>query len=316
MSLHSFDPDIAARVGIAAATIYKNFVFWCQKNLANQKHIIDGYVWTYNSRRAMRELFPYLSDSQIKTALAKLVQEGLLVVGEHNKSRMDRTNWYAVAESSEWLVTSGGKSPDDWSKIANGLAKDRQPIPDSKPDGKPDGKHGLFPDQEIPCSKKKDAGAEAAFDEFWAIYPRKVKKPSALKAFKAALKKATAAQITAGAKAYADHCKKKGTEAGFIAHASSWLNDERWNDEIPGQIRPSGNGEADELEREADAEFRSGNHAQAAVLRMKAQVKRGLPPDVLMLRKELRALELTNTQHGVDLLKRAIEWAEARYVPN
>lgn len=138
LSLHSFDPDVACKVGINAAVIYQNFVFWCQKNAANRKQIRDGYVWTYNSRRALSELFPYLTESQIKTAISKLLEVGLLVKGEYNVAAYDKTNWYSPAVSAEWVSAIGQKSPMDWSKIANGLAKNRQPIPDSKPDSKPD----------------------------------------------------------------------------------------------------------------------------------------------------------------------------------
>jgi hypothetical protein len=60
------------------------------------------------------------------------------VKGEYNVAAYDKTNWYSPAMSAEWVSAIGQKSPMDWSKIANGLAKNGQPIPDSKPDSKPD----------------------------------------------------------------------------------------------------------------------------------------------------------------------------------
>lgn len=139
MGLHSFDPIIAAKVGVNAAVIYQNVVFWAEKNKANGRHIKDGYVWTYNSRRAFSELFQYLSESQIKTALTKLIDAEFLVKGDYNKASYDRTNWYAPTVSAEWLQSAiGQKSPMERTEIANGLDKNRQPIPDSKPDDKPD----------------------------------------------------------------------------------------------------------------------------------------------------------------------------------
>ena len=33
--MHSFDPMVAERVGVNAAVIYQNFLFWCEKNKAN-----------------------------------------------------------------------------------------------------------------------------------------------------------------------------------------------------------------------------------------------------------------------------------------
>ena len=148
MSLHSFDPEIAARVGTNAAVLYQNILFWTQKNAANKKHIRDGYVWTYNSRAAFSVLFPYLTQSQIRTAMQKLVDSGLVIRGEYNAMMYDKTSWYAVAESANWLDSPiGQKSPMDRSEIANGLARNRQPIPDSKPDIREDTNVSSTPDK-------------------------------------------------------------------------------------------------------------------------------------------------------------------------
>lgn len=124
MSLHSFDPKIAKKVGLNAAVIYQNIVFWTAKNLANDKHCHDGCVWTYNSVRAWTDLFPYLTENQIRTALAKLVDAGLVVEGNYNKIRADRTKWYGVL-----IELHLGKN-------TNAFGKKPEPIPDSKPDSK------------------------------------------------------------------------------------------------------------------------------------------------------------------------------------
>ena len=137
--MHSFDPDIAQRVGVNAAVIYQNIFWWTKKNAANGKHIKDGYVWTFNSRTAFAKLFPYLTVSQIKTALLKLCDSGLIVKGEYNALGLDRTNWYAPTESANWIAGAiGQKSPIDWSEKANGLVTEGQPIPVVNTDIKPD----------------------------------------------------------------------------------------------------------------------------------------------------------------------------------
>ena len=209
--MHSFDPMVAERVGVNAAVIYQNFLFWCEKNKANKRHIRDGYVWTYNSTRALSELFPYLTQSQIKTALSKLVDEGLIVKGEYNLASYDRTSWYSPKVTSEWLSPIGQKSPMEQTEIANGLAENRQPIPDGKPDNKPD---------EIYIYH---------FEDFWSAYPRKIGKGNARKAFASAMKKASIEEISSGLNAQLEILSAK--EQKYIPHASTWLNGERWNDE-------------------------------------------------------------------------------------
>ena len=69
------------------------------------------------------------------------------------------------------------------------------------------------------------------FDEtFWPMWPRKVDKANAEKAFVKACKKEDPEIIIAGLKNQLDMFNKK--EKQFIPHASSWLNAERWKDEI------------------------------------------------------------------------------------
>jgi len=137
MSRHSFDPEIAKQVGVNAAVIYQNMIFWCEKNFANGRHIHDGYCWTYNSRRAWSDLFVYFSEAQIRTAIDKLVSTGLVVKGDYNQNRYDRTAWYAPTETANWINKIVGENkPADWLKIANGSDEKGQPIPDINTDDK------------------------------------------------------------------------------------------------------------------------------------------------------------------------------------
>ena len=69
------------------------------------------------------------------------------------------------------------------------------------------------------------------FDEFWSLYPRKIAKAAARKAWC----KLSAEQQLMAAKAIDTHCqywKAKETELEFIPHASTWLNGERYEDEL------------------------------------------------------------------------------------
>lgn len=71
----------------------------------------------------------------------------------------------------------------------------------------------------------------AAFDEFWQMYPRKVSKDGAEKAWRAAIKRgAKVSDILDGAQARVEWWRKSRTEMRFIPHASTWLNQSRWQD--------------------------------------------------------------------------------------
>lgn len=66
------------------------------------------------------------------------------------------------------------------------------------------------------------------FDLFWTVYPRRVGKLAAMRAYQKARVMATADEILAGVEVYKRHLPD---EDRFIAHASTWLNQGRWMDE-------------------------------------------------------------------------------------
>jgi hypothetical protein len=68
-----------------------------------------------------------------------------------------------------------------------------------------------------------------SFNTFWDTYPRHKSKGAAEKAYIAALKIASAAEILAGAQRYA--AERNGQDPNFTKHPSSWLNQKCWTDE-------------------------------------------------------------------------------------
>lgn len=69
---------------------------------------------------------------------------------------------------------------------------------------------------------------DEGFARFWSIYPRKEGKAAARIAWTKATRKRDAEVIIAGAVRYRDDPNR---EAPYTAHASTWLNGERWEDE-------------------------------------------------------------------------------------
>lgn len=106
--MHSFDPQIAVKVGVNAAILYANISWWCEKNRANGRNIHDGRAWTYNSVRAWSELFPYMTPRQINYALQGLEDAGLVVSGNYNETAYDRTKWYAPSREIHFTNLSNG----------------------------------------------------------------------------------------------------------------------------------------------------------------------------------------------------------------
>ena len=128
---HQFDIDVAKEIGIVPAIILNNLYWWIDKNRANERHFYDGYYWTYNSRKAFAEQFPYLNEKKIGYAIQKLVDEGYVITGNYNKSTYDRTLWYAITEKGYSILQN---CQMHFPKLSNGSDKNVKPIPDINTD--------------------------------------------------------------------------------------------------------------------------------------------------------------------------------------
>lgn len=95
---HHFNTEIAKKYDIITAILLDNLFYWIEKNRANNKHFINGRYWTYNSKNAMSEMFSYLTPRQIDYATKKMKDNGLILIENHNKNKVDRTLWYAITD--------------------------------------------------------------------------------------------------------------------------------------------------------------------------------------------------------------------------
>ena len=264
--MHSFEPNIAQLVGISAAVIYQNISWWCQKNAANERNIIDGLAWSYNSVRAFTTLFPYLTAKQVRKALTVLEDEGLILVANHNTDPRDRTKWYAICVQNSVPDPANGSAPQGKAVCPPGqntFAPQGKPLPVSKPDIKPDGKpydhrdaaiasptleFELAQDEIAPVNASSPSRAakryaqpiagglhqacESLNDEFeqvWAHFPRKVGKGAARSEWVKARRKVTYAAITGPLGFWIK--LQRGTPTEKIPHFRTWLHQERWTDD-------------------------------------------------------------------------------------
>ena len=168
--VHSFDPSIAQRVGVNAAVIYQNIVWWCQKNAANSHNEREGRHWTFNSLSAWSQLFPYMTAKQIRTALENLEEECLVLTGVFNNHSFDRTKWYSPADApdlplkanADVHLPSGANADVHLPSGANPIcptgqitsAPEGKCLTVSKPDIKPDEKTHAHRDAASDCADR------------------------------------------------------------------------------------------------------------------------------------------------------------------
>lgn len=117
---HSFNKDIAGKIGIFPAVILTGLSYWVEYFQKTGKNFYDGYYWVYNSITSWQEFYPYATQKQIRTALAKLRDEGYILTANYNKAPFDKTLWYTITdkaidmlnnENSTNYIPSAGNTP-------------------------------------------------------------------------------------------------------------------------------------------------------------------------------------------------------------
>lgn len=80
------------------------------------------------------------------------------------------------------------------------------------------------------------------FDAFWSEYPKKVGKGAAKKAFEKARKKATLESLVTAVRRQKCGSQWTREDGRFIPNPATWLNQERWEDEVDGGNHGSSTG--------------------------------------------------------------------------
>jgi len=93
-----FNLEIAVCYGTYPALIGQNFWYWVKENRKAGKNFHDGRYWVYNSVSSLHKTFPNLTEYQIRHAIDVLVKGSILLKGNYNRTRYDRTTWYTFTD--------------------------------------------------------------------------------------------------------------------------------------------------------------------------------------------------------------------------
>lgn len=103
--LHHFDPDIAEAYGVNEAIILYNIAFWVDKNEKNENNFFEGRYWTYNSTKAYKKQFPYMSERTIQRVIKNLIDNGIILSGNFSSNLRDRTHYYTLTDYGASITT-------------------------------------------------------------------------------------------------------------------------------------------------------------------------------------------------------------------
>lgn len=102
-------PTLAKMLGdLEEAAILQQIHYWTQKNM----NIRDGYSWVYNSMKDWWKQLPWFkTEKTLRSKFTSLEKKGLLVTGNYNKAKFDRTKWYRIDyDAFSQMVTAYGKN--------------------------------------------------------------------------------------------------------------------------------------------------------------------------------------------------------------
>lgn len=221
-------PELAEAIGLNEAIIIQQIHYWCADGRSTVSH--DGLNWVYNTYEQWQEQFPFFSDRTIRRALKSLQDQGLVFVEQLNKSKHDRTNFYSVNYDQIEAVSKDASNRPNW---PHPQGQDGRISTETTTETTTDNKHTSSFDDE--CA--------SAFEIYWSGVCNRVGKKQALAKFKSYVKKNKLDPQEFAGRLYADTQKRiTAGQFGFDKmHPTTYLNQERWNDEISPAVSQQGN---------------------------------------------------------------------------
>lgn len=163
----------------------------------------------------------------------ELVMSGLWLVGESEGDRLGIVfhDWCEYQPTREQLEDKAKNRAVKASNAAKTRWNNAPPMLDEcSVDAKAMLKDAPEPEPEPEPLKKNLSKNEILFDSFWDIYPKRSGKGKARESWLKAVKKEPAQKILDAAKAYST--SKDLPEYQFVPMPATWLNQERWNDDL------------------------------------------------------------------------------------
>lgn len=213
---------------------------WTHPGLNPQARLVLGWLHSHHphfrARLTLRTLRREFGTGGATRSLTALKAAGLLAVhrdGKQARIVLDVPAYFAMGRVAPSGVHQAEEGGTQW-----GPPGGTQWGPLVAPSGVREEEHEKTKGEEHPPSLRdapQGAGvalvARDAFDAWWDLYPRKVGKPDARKAHKAALAKrgVTAADLLRGLEPWLAYWTVRN-EPGYVPYPGTWLRQERWND--------------------------------------------------------------------------------------
>ena len=248
MSNHDFtvfDNDVAKKYGIRESIILCSFYRLVKHKAANSAKTKDGKYWVMNSATSLSKLYPFMSFDQVKKTVVKMEKEGLIESTIITNSPFDRTKSYTITEKGLKELGKQGLFDNAESKnpSSESAQSERANLPDENEQNSPmyisnpkSVSVSPNPEEEIVCSnehtKEDNSEMENLFEVFWTKYPKKQSKKVAKVSFMRYVSKSNIKQVLDGLDRWLRSKQWHKDNGQYIPLPATWLNQEKWNDEL------------------------------------------------------------------------------------
>ena len=243
MQFHSFNVNVAKKVGVNKAILLQYIEFWVDKNKANKVLIYEGKAWVYHTASGFEEIFSYMKANTIAKYLVELEKEGYLHSSqniEKGKNRNNRVKYYTLGDAYFSITEQEAKNQNECAKNQNECAKNQNVYNDISLENNNISKSEVTKEldkQELDNQTlyRYSDKIDDFFAKTWEIYPRKVGKKEAKEKFK---RKITThdifVQLLNSIRWHKENVWVKNIAQGkleFIPHLATFINKERYLDE-------------------------------------------------------------------------------------
>ena len=253
---HEFNHTLHAYIDITkdliAGTLLSQILYWFSPDRNGQrkvKIIKDGNYWLAKKRDEWYEEIR-ISPKQYDRAVAVLVAEGFV---ETKKYKFDGSPTTHIRPLYNNINTALAEWKEEKAKdvLSGDIPNGENDIDETGNWNFPKGQIPTIPNGENDIDETGNSLTETTaetkpettsnnnmseFETLWKIYPRKIGKNKALKAYIKARKEGISFEmVEQGIKAYCEYIKKSKVKDEYIKHGSTWFNGQCWNDEYTEQ---------------------------------------------------------------------------------
>lgn len=94
------DSGIAKHFGHNAAHVLNHIIFWLKHNYCKDINFIEEKTWMFESQEDIAN-FLEMSPDEVNRAIKSLEKAGILIRGNFNKNKFDRTSWYTLYDQEK-----------------------------------------------------------------------------------------------------------------------------------------------------------------------------------------------------------------------